>query len=115
MAGLDIERGLDVFEGDTEDYISALYSFVKNVPEIIEKLRVITAENLSEYAINVHSLKSISSWICAEGIRAEAANLEALAKAGDLSMVLTRNEKFLKDAEKFLKDLEALLKENSEK
>jgi HPt (histidine-containing phosphotransfer) domain-containing protein len=115
LPGLDIERGLDLYDGDTEDYISAMYSFVKNVPEIINKLRVITQENLSEYAINVHSIKSISSWICAESIRAEAADLEALAKAGKLTEALARNDKFLKDADNFVKDLETLLKENSGK
>jgi HPt (histidine-containing phosphotransfer) domain-containing protein len=112
LPGLDIERGLDFYDGDTEDYLSAMYSFIKNVPEIADKLRVVTQENLAEYAINVHSLKSISSWICAESIRSEAAELEALAKAGNYSDVSTRNGKFVKDVNNFVKDLGTLLKEN---
>jgi HPt (histidine-containing phosphotransfer) domain-containing protein len=114
LPGLDIEQGLDLYDGETEDYISAMYSFINNVPEIVNKLHDITEENLSEYAINVHSIKSISSWICAESIRAEAASLEAFAKAGDLSAVLAQNGKFMKDVEDFVKALGALLKEHSE-
>jgi hypothetical protein len=113
MPGLNVEQGLDVFDGEMEDYISALNSFIKNVPEVIEKLRNVTNENLPEYAINIHGLKSISGWICAENIRANAAVLEALAKAGDLSGVMVQNHKFLKDTEAFVKDLATLLEKHS--
>jgi signal transduction histidine kinase/CheY-like chemotaxis protein/HPt (histidine-containing phosphotransfer) domain-containing protein len=113
MPGLNVEQGLEAFGGDTEDYMSALYSFVKNAPEVIEKLRGVKKENLSDYAINVHGLKSISAWICAENIRKIAADLEVLAKAGDTSGVLEQNEQFLKDVETFIKDLQSLLDKNS--
>ena len=110
IPGLDFERGLDVFEGDIDDYMSALHSFVKNASDIMDKLRSVTEGNLPEYAINVHGLKSISAWICMESIREGAAELEALAKAGDLSAVTARNDRFLNDVATFIKDLEALLK-----
>jgi hypothetical protein len=113
MPGLDVEQGLDVFDGEMEDYISALYSFLKNAPEVMDKLRNVEKENLSEYAINIHGLKSISGWICAEKIRASAADLEAMAKAGDFSGVLAQNDKFLKDTGAFIKDLGALLEKYS--
>jgi HPt (histidine-containing phosphotransfer) domain-containing protein len=113
MPGLDIERGLDAFDGDTDIYIITLRSFVKNTPDVIDKLRNVTEGNLTDYAINVHGLKSSSGWICAENIRERAAELEALAKAGDLSGVIARNDKFLKDADIFVKELGALLDKNS--
>jgi CheY-like chemotaxis protein len=109
IPGLNVEQGLEVFGGDTEDYESALSSFVKNAPEVMEKLRGVTKETLPDYAINIHGLKSISGWICAENVRKGAAELEAMAKAGDAAGVLAQNEKFLKDTENFLKDLQALL------
>jgi signal transduction histidine kinase/FixJ family two-component response regulator len=109
ITGLNAEQGLEVFDGDAEDYISALSSFVKSAPEIIGKLRGVTKDKLSDYVISVHGLKSISAWICAENVRKGAAELEALAKAGDASAVLAQNEKFLKDTEIFLKDLQDLL------
>jgi signal transduction histidine kinase/CheY-like chemotaxis protein len=113
LPGLNIEQGLNVFDGEMEDYVSALQSFIKNAPEVLEKLRNINEENLPEYAINIHGLKSISGWICAENIRANAATLEALAKAGDLSGVIAQNNKFLKDTETFVKDLGTLLEKYS--
>jgi CheY-like chemotaxis protein len=113
VPGLNVEQGLDVFDGEMEDYISALNSFIKNAPEVMDKLHNVTNENLSEYAINIHGLKSISGWICAENIRANAAVLETLAKAGDLSGVIAQNDKFIKDAEAFVKDLGAFLEKYS--
>jgi signal transduction histidine kinase/CheY-like chemotaxis protein len=114
MPGLNVEQGLEVFSGDMEDYMSALSSYIKNAPELIDKLRGVTKDNLPEYAINVHGLKSVSAWICAESIRKGALELELMAKAGDLSGILAKNEKFLKDTETFVNDLMALLEKNSE-
>jgi signal transduction histidine kinase/FixJ family two-component response regulator len=109
IPGLNVEQGLEVFGGDTEDYMSALSSFVKNAPEVLDKLRGVTKDNLPDYAINVHGLKSISAWICAESVRKGAADLEAQAKAGNAPAVLARNEEFLKDTETFLAELKAQL------
>jgi hypothetical protein len=113
IPGLDVERGLETFDGEMDDYMTALSSFIKNTPDSINKLRGVTEGNLPEYAVNIHGVKSISAWICAEGIRADAAELESLAKAGDISAVLARNDKFLNDVETFLKDLQAVLEKNS--
>ena len=109
ITGLDFEKGLDVFEGEIDDYVSALYSYIKNTPEVIEKLRSVTEENLPEYTVNVHGLKSISAWICAESIREGAAELEALAKAGDFSAVVAKNETFLNETIVFLNELKTTL------
>jgi HPt (histidine-containing phosphotransfer) domain-containing protein len=112
VPGLDVERGLDVFEGEMDDYMSALGSFLRNVPDIMDKLRRDAREgNLPEYAINVHGLKSISGWICAESIRAGCEELETLARAGDLPGVLARNGVFLEDVAAFVKYLQAALAE----
>jgi HPt (histidine-containing phosphotransfer) domain-containing protein len=113
LPGLNTEQGLDVFDGDMEDYLSALNSFIKNTPEVLDKLRSVTEENLSDYAINIHGLKSISAWICAESLRAGAEELESLAKVGDLSGVTARNAGFLNGVDVFIKDLKAALEENS--
>jgi signal transduction histidine kinase/CheY-like chemotaxis protein len=105
IPGLNVGQGLAVFEGDVETYVSALRSFTKNVPEILDKLRAVTEENIADYAINVHGLKSIGGWICADGIRARAASLEALAKAGDLFGVTTLNKYLMDETETFMSDL----------
>jgi CheY-like chemotaxis protein/HPt (histidine-containing phosphotransfer) domain-containing protein len=114
IPGLNFERGLSVFDSDIDDYMSALSSFSKNAPKLINKLDgTVSEENLSDYAMNIHSLKSMCAWICADGLRDRAAGLEALAKTGDLLGVNTRNNYFLKDADAFLKALLSMLgKEN---
>ena len=112
IPGLDFAKGLDLFEGDMDDYMSALHSFMKNASDIINKLSGVTEDNLPEYVISVHGLKSISAWICMENIREGAAELEALAKDGDFSAVAAKNGKFLDKVNSFLKDLEVALKKN---
>jgi HPt (histidine-containing phosphotransfer) domain-containing protein len=110
IPGLNFEEGLSVFEGEMDDYVSALNSFINNIPKILTKLRGVTKENLPDYAINIHGVKSTSGWICAEKIQKEAKELEAFAKAGNLSEVLSRNDKFLDSVQTFIKNLEAELK-----
>ena len=112
LPGLDFEKGLDFFEGDTDDYIAALNSFVKNTPATINKLRGAAEENLSDYAINIHGLKSISAWICAEKIREGAEELDAMAKARNFSAISAKNEKFLDDADAFVNSLKTFLENN---
>jgi HPt (histidine-containing phosphotransfer) domain-containing protein len=112
IPGLNFEQGLDVFDGEIDDYLGALNSFITSMPQIIVKLRNVTEENLQDYAINVHGLKSTSGWICAEGIQKEAMNLEALAKAGNLSEIILRNDKFLDNVLNFINDLEAELQKS---
>jgi hypothetical protein len=114
VPGLNFKQGLDVFDGEVDDYVSALKSFITSVPSIITKLRNVTAENIKEYAINIHGLKSTGGWICAEIIQKEAAALEAFAKAGNLSEINSRNDKFLNDVNDFINNLEAELLKNLE-
>ena len=111
IPGLDFKKGLEVFEDDIEDYIAALQSFVKNTPETIKKLRSFKKENLPEYAINIHGLKSISAWICAPEIYEGAVELDAFAKAGDVSGIIEKNGSFLEEAESFLAGIKKILDE----
>jgi signal transduction histidine kinase/FixJ family two-component response regulator len=111
IPGLNSERGLEIFEGDAEDYMAALCSFVKNAPDVVDKIRHVTEENLSEYALNIHSLKSISSWICADSIWAKAKSLEDMAKTGDLSLILSLNNELIKETEALIDSLKARIDE----
>jgi CheY-like chemotaxis protein len=105
VPGLNAGRGLALFDGELDTYLSALRSYAKNVPEMLDKLRIVAEKTLQEYAITVHGLKSISGWISADGIQAMAASLEALAKAGDFIGVTTLNEALLNETESFIGEL----------
>jgi signal transduction histidine kinase/CheY-like chemotaxis protein len=113
ITGLNTGHGLALFDDDVETYLSALHSYVKNVPEMLDKLRNVTEETMPDYAINVHGLKSISGWISADGIQAKAASLEALAKTGDFVGVATLNSALLNEAENFISELRGQLTVNS--
>ena len=99
VPGLNAEQGISSFDGNLEDYISALRSFVKNTPRGMEKLRGVTEENLPDYAARVHGLKIICAWISADGLAEKAARLEELAKAGGFAEVAAMNEELLSDTE----------------
>jgi CheY-like chemotaxis protein len=107
IPGLNTEQGLGIFDGNTDDYIAALHAFIRNVPQITDKLSKLTKDSLPEYAINVHGLKSICAYIGAESLRAKAEELEHLAKAGDLDGALARNGGFLSDVDALMARIKA--------
>ena len=112
IPGIDTEKGLALYDGNMEIYISILRSFVPNALSNIEKLRGVTQETLPDYAITVHGMKSICANIGAEHLRAAAFNLETMAKSGDLKGVTEINEMFLAETEEAVSEIQAWLKEN---
>jgi HPt (histidine-containing phosphotransfer) domain-containing protein len=99
IPGIDTKKGLDMYAGEMEVYLSVLRSYTANTPAVIEKLRCVTAKTLPDYAIHVHGLKGASASIGADDIRQRGLDLEIKAKAGDLQGVLELNEAFLRDTE----------------
>ena len=113
IPGVDEKRGLDLFEGDIDTYISILRSYVSSMPGSLDSIRSVSGEKLKEYTISVHGIKSISDAIGAEEARKTAKQLEDLAKSGDLAGVLARNSAFVKYAEKLVEDIQAWLEKNA--
>ena len=99
IPGVDVGKGLELYDGDMELFMFALGSFIANTPSAIESMRNVTKENLPVYAISVHGLKSACAAIGAEEIRERARKLEALAKAGDLPGVQAENDDLLRDTD----------------
>ena len=112
IPGIDAEVALDLIDGDMEIYEAVLKSFVDNTPEVLEGIKNVTQENLSDYAINIHGIKGICAGIGAVNTSARAKKLELIAKSGDLSGVLAENEDFLKEAKKLVEDISNWLKGN---
>jgi PAS domain S-box-containing protein len=99
IAGLDTRKALSLYNGETEIYISLLRSYAANTPEILDKLRNVSAETLPGYVITVHGIKGTSASIGAQSVRDAALELEIKSRAGDLGFVLTHNDKLIADAE----------------
>jgi len=112
IPGIDTKKGLSLYAGDTEIYLSLLRSYVANTPGVLDKLRSVTAENLSDYVITVHGLKGASAGIGAEEVREAALELENKSRTGDLQGVLEKNSKLIAGAEKIVSRIKAWLDKN---
>jgi HPt (histidine-containing phosphotransfer) domain-containing protein len=111
IPGINTESGLSALDNDIEYYLSILHSYAVNTPKIIDKLRNVTDESLTDYAITMHGMKSASGSIGAENLKKMAASLELMAKSGNLTEVITKNEAFLEGAENIVSDIQEYLKE----
>jgi PAS domain S-box-containing protein len=109
IPGVNMRLGRSLYEDDEEMFIDILTSFAENIPFEIEKLHGVNEENLSDYAIDIHTVKGASSSIGAKGIAERAKAMEFMAKDGNLAGVLEVNEQFIKDAEALVKNVQAWL------
>jgi signal transduction histidine kinase/DNA-binding response OmpR family regulator/HPt (histidine-containing phosphotransfer) domain-containing protein len=107
--GVDFHKGLDHFGGDTESYFNVLKSYVKNAPGLLNQIRACTKENMQEYRIAVHGIKSASRSIGAEDLGSKAESLEFAAKDGNFDFIRQSNGGFIEEAEKVVADLSSFL------
>jgi PAS domain S-box-containing protein len=112
ITGVDTEKGLSLYGNDPDIYLPLLHSYVSNTPDILNKLKTVSEETLPEYTINVHGLKGSSASIGAEIVKETAANLEKLARAGDLQGILARNERLIRGTENIVANIKAWLEKN---
>ena len=106
---LDIEKGMQRFGGDKELYLGVLRSFAVNTKPMIEQVKGVQKETLSDYAITVHGIKGSSRGIFAEKIGTKAEALEKAAKSGDFGFVTNNNQDFVETIEQFIALLDDFL------
>ncbi|MDR0486628.1 MAG: transporter substrate-binding domain-containing protein, partial [Treponema sp.] len=111
IPGVDTEKGLSYYGGETDIYLPLLRSYVSNTPKTLENLRAVTKETLSDYVITVHGLKGTSAGIGAEAVREAAMKLETMSRAGDWDGVLAQNDKLITDAQTVVADVKAWLEQ----
>ncbi|MCL2704864.1 MAG: ATP-binding protein [Spirochaetaceae bacterium] len=99
---LDMEKGLERFNGNEEVYFKILRSFTLNTRSMLEQIKEVRQETLSDYSITVHGIKGSSRGIFAEKIGAKAEALEKAAKAGDFNFVIDNNPDFIETVEQFI-------------
>jgi signal transduction histidine kinase/DNA-binding NarL/FixJ family response regulator/HPt (histidine-containing phosphotransfer) domain-containing protein len=104
IPGIDTQKGLKHFGGDMNIYWKVVKSFALNTPPLLDKIRscAFSPEELNDYAIIVHGIKSSSRSIGAEALGTDAEALEHAAKAGDLEFVQGNHEGFVQDAQQLL-------------
>ena len=63
IPGINAQSGLYFCDGDFDIYLKSLNLFVANMPLNLEKMKTVTKENLKDYIISVHGIKSNSEYI----------------------------------------------------
>jgi len=109
IPGINEESGLSLYDYDIEMYVDVIKSFVEYIPEELKKIRVVSEDDLSSYAINVHTIKGSAAGIGALNVEEKAKKLEAAGKSGDFSLILTENEGFIKETETLISDINTWL------
>jgi HPt (histidine-containing phosphotransfer) domain-containing protein len=115
VTGVDINKGLERFGGDWETYLNILQSFITNTRLILETVKEVNGETLSDYAINVHGIKSSCRGICAEAAGNQAETLEKAAKAGDLNFVTANNPAFIEAVSELIAEIDGEFAKSIEK
>ncbi|MBO5623589.1 MAG: response regulator [Butyrivibrio sp.] len=94
---LDCEKGLE-YCGDEDDYLFALGTYAESVPEKAQQLDdLLERECYDDYALLVHSIKSMSISIGACTLGERAKELEVAARAGDLKVLKDEAASFAED------------------
>jgi signal transduction histidine kinase/DNA-binding NarL/FixJ family response regulator/HPt (histidine-containing phosphotransfer) domain-containing protein len=108
--GIDLMEGVRRFSGDQQVYFEVLKSYRDSMAELVNQLKEPTAENLKNYTIVIHGLKSSSYGVCAKELGRLAETLEHKADDGDLDYVLANNSRFLTSVEQMLSSLNQMFK-----
>ena len=106
LAGSEINAELGIKNsGTVESYLSLLRIFLESIDENIELINgFYSDDDLQNYTIKVHALKSSARIIGAEDFGEEAQKLENAGKAGDREYIGSRHDAFMERYESF-KDL----------
>jgi len=109
---VDVSSGLEICDGNLAIYLNSLRLFATSIPKNLQDMKGVSAETLVDYAVTVHSVKSMSHYIGAEEARKTAKELEALAKGGDLAGVQAQNDAFIQYAQKVVGNVQSWLEKN---
>ncbi|MDR0885983.1 MAG: response regulator [Clostridiales Family XIII bacterium] len=109
ISGLDVEKGLDMFGGSTNTYFEVLKSYILNTPDLLAQLDTYAEDNLPDYSIVVHGVKSSSRSIGALDIGTRAESLEMASKNNDAEYVHAHHFAFVGDTSKLINDIQEVI------
>ena len=102
--------------GSADDYMDALYIFYSSIDARADELQsYLENDDMTMYALRVHSLKSMARIAGAVKLGAKAAALEKAAREGDEEFVRRNTAEFLSDYRKFKAALSPLDEEGEKK
>ena len=109
ISGVDVNKGLDLCDGNLDIYLRILRCYVIDISAALEKIKNISEKNFSEYENIVHGIKGTSDAIGAEEAKKMAKEMELMAKANKLSEVMAKNNDFIKYIENLLNNVKVWL------
>jgi len=107
--GLDIQKGLDRYDGDERIYLKTLRAYASSTASMLESVASFEREKLNTYRITVHGIKGASYDINAHEHGKFAEELENAANTEDYDYIEKHNPMFLKSAGEFIQDINGLL------
>jgi signal transduction histidine kinase/CheY-like chemotaxis protein len=106
IPGVDTAKGIAMTGGTVAAYNQVLSLFRKDMEERLPLLKKTPeADNFSSFVINVHALKSASASLGAGVISAQAAELEAAGKAGDMAFIRDNLPAFVQQLAELAKNI----------
>jgi signal transduction histidine kinase/CheY-like chemotaxis protein len=95
IEGIDVKSGLGRIGGSMKDYLEVLEIYCGDVESALLVLRDAAEENIADFTIRVHALKSASANVGALELSEEAAFLEDAGKRHDLQAIRDNRGAFL--------------------
>ena len=109
IKGLDISKGLEQHNGNSEKYILELQTYADDIRSLIKRIEAVDKRWLFSYKTIVHEIKGASDDVFAEGIAEMATGLERAATNGDFDYIVKYNSAFVESTKKLLDKIEELL------
>jgi len=109
IEGLDINKGLERYDGAGDVYLKTLRSYAASTAAMLDEIIDVTLDRLKEYKIKVHGIKGASYDIRADKIGKKAEELENAATNDDFKFVEENNPAFLEYARSFIGSINELI------
>ena len=109
ITGVDIREALEQFNRDEEILLQVFRTYADTTVPLLEKMKDVDRDKLSDYATIVHGIKGSSRGICAEELGAVAEKLEKAAKSDDFEYVLDNNPVFIDATMKLIASINEML------
>ncbi|MCL2244954.1 MAG: response regulator [Treponema sp.] len=109
IAGVDIAKGLERYNGDEDAYIMIMRSYAASVRSMLDAIETVYEETLAAYEVKVHGIKGTCREIFALDLAKDAEALEKAAVARDFNYINSNHQTFLKDARELIFGIENML------
>jgi len=110
VPGIDIQRGLNRYEGDAYIYMAILRSYAASVKAILESIKTVDKSSLADYKLGIHSIKGASYDIFADKIGKLAEDLENAAKNDDIDFIDKNSDDFYNETWTLIKEIDSAIK-----